>query len=213
LIAAATGELEWGYSDFFGPRAEIPDDVVNRGAVVNMLVSAGANVNATNDNGETALFTLEDDAVKELLKTKINLNARDKYGETALGNTVSEDIAKMLVDAGADIELSDPHGTTPLMKWAGDNEVGNVKVLIQGGAKIDRQDLDGRTALMYAINKGLDDPVEILLNAKANLSIRDNQGDTAFELARKGLQNSKEDYKIRSYQRIIKLLAAAGAVE
>jgi len=206
LIAGSTGELEWETEYAFGPRAEIPDDAVDRGAVVKMLVSAGANVNATNRDGETALFTLEDGAIKELIKAKIDLNARNKDGDTALAETVSADEAKLLVNAGADIELPDPQGATPLMHAAGNNYLDILELLTQAGAMVDRQDNQGRTALMYAVDEGLPDAVKILLQAHAKVDVKDHEGQTAQELAEEGLETSKERYKIRDYSRIIELI-------
>ncbi|MFZ0739572.1 MAG: TonB family protein [Candidatus Acidiferrales bacterium] len=213
LIAGSTGELEWETEYAFGPRAQIPDDAVDRGAVVKMLISAGANVNATDNDGETALFTLEDDAIEELIKAKMNLNARNKEGDTALGDTVSGDVAKLLVEAGAGMELANPRGTTPLMHAAGRNYLDILDVLIRAGAKMDRQDNEGRTALIYAVNEGLPDALKILLQARASVSIKDRQGQTALTLAKKGLETSKEGYKITAYNQIIKQLTSAGAID
>jgi TonB family protein len=209
LIAGSTGELEWETEYAFGPRAEVPDDAVDRGSVVKLLISAGANVNATNAMGETALFTLEDDAIKELIKAQINLNARNKDGDTALGDTVSGNVARLLVEAGANIELANPKGTTPLMHAAGRNYLDILGVLTRAGAKVDRQDNEGRAALMYAVNEGLPDAVRILLQAHASKSIEDKQGQTALALAEQGLAKSKAGYEITAYNQIIKQLASS----
>lgn len=56
--------------------------------VVKALVAAGANVNAANRKGETALMEAADDgyadAVRALLAAGADRNMRDRRGETAL---------------------------------------------------------------------------------------------------------------------------------
>jgi len=53
-----------------------------------VLLLAGANVNATNRNGQTALMYLNENAtievVRDLLAAGANVNARDENGESPL---------------------------------------------------------------------------------------------------------------------------------
>ena len=72
------------------------------------LIEAGANVNATDDYGETALMWAAwynaADAAKMLIEAGADINARDKGGKTALMIAKEEnavDVAALLKAAGA----------------------------------------------------------------------------------------------------------------
>jgi ankyrin repeat protein len=57
-----------------------------------------------------------------------------------------------LVESGADVNLADSNGVTPLMwlEYSRDNAVPLVDLLIAHGADLDAKDKDGLTALSYA---------------------------------------------------------------
>ncbi len=206
LLAGSMGELEFGDIIMGEPHADIPDESVDRARVVRLLLDAGSDVNAKNEDGENALFTIYDEAVRELAKTKININSRNNAGETPLFATVSADVAKSLILAGADPNLTDPEGRTALMHSAKYNYVENLRVLVQAGAKLDVRDKDGSTALMLCAEKGLENSVEVLVNAHANVNLRDHQGLTALGRLRRSQTNN-------GTASAEKLLLAAGATE
>ncbi len=180
LLAGSMGELEFGDIIMGEPHADIPDESIDRARVVRLLLDAGSDVNAKNEDGENALFTIYDEAVRELAKTKININSRNNAGETPLLATVSANVAKSLILAGADPNLTDPEGRTALMHSAQNNYVENLKVLVQTGAKLDAQDKDGSTALMLCTEKDLPDSVRVLVDAHANANLRDHENLTAL---------------------------------
>ena len=72
--------------------------------------AAGADIDAHGWFGETALFSLDEDAVRELIRHHVNLEARNDYGQTALIETVSGSIAEILIKAGSDINAKDKDG-------------------------------------------------------------------------------------------------------
>jgi len=168
LISAATGETGFAFLDVGRGRAEVPEETIHRDAIVKMLLDAGADINARGWDGETALFSLEDDAVRELLRHHINLEARNNYGETALVETVSEDIADLLIKAGANVNAQDKNGRTALIKSAENNYVANLRVLVKApGIRLDHRDRQGSTALMAAKKAHHEDCVQVLLTAGA----------------------------------------------
>jgi TonB family protein len=206
LIAGSTGELNGGVRDIFlTPYAEIPDEVIDRAKVVRLLIDAGADINAVNDEGENALFTVNDETVRELIKTKININIRNKDGETPLIATVASEVAELLVSAGAELNLTDPQGRTALMHGAENNYVENLKVLTRAGARLDLQDNSGSTALMLCAEKGLENSVKVLIDAHANVNIRDHEKFTALVRLRRS-----RGHDINAAE---KLLLAAGGTE
>lgn len=169
-------------------------------------------MNARNKEGETALFSLEDDAVRELIAHRIDLNIRNRDGETALMETVSPDIATLLIKAGADVNVSDSKGRTTLMKAADSNYSAKIRVLTAArGLQINRRDHNGMTALMIAAADASPDCVRALLDAHPDLEARDAFGLTALQLAEQGLKGAREGYKVEGYREAIQLLRNAGA--
>ena len=59
--------------------------------------------------------------------------------------------AKILMDAGADIEKADPNGATPLLMAIGNNQMTTARFLIDKGAKINVSDWYGRTPIWTAV--------------------------------------------------------------
>jgi len=116
----------------------------------------------------------------------------DEDGRTALilaSVMHHTDIVKMLLEAGANPNLTDGYGKTALM-WAaywGRSRTSIVKMLLEAGAKPNLTDKDGKTALMLASEKGHTDIVKMLLNAEANPNLVDVDGKTALmEASRNG---------------------------
>jgi hypothetical protein len=116
LLSGATGDDGFYAGDSGRERAEVPDAMIHRDGVIKLLLDAGADINARGWDGQTALFTIEDEVVEELIRHYINLEIRDNYNETALVETVSGSVAELLIGAGAD---STPAVTTakPRLLW------------------------------------------------------------------------------------------------
>ena len=206
LLAGSMGEIEFEYLNVGESHAEIPGEVIDRAKVVRLLIDAGANVNDVNEEGENALFTIYEEAVRELVKTRIDINARNNDGETPLIATVAPEVAEVLVRAGVKLDLTDTNGQTALMHGAKNNYVENLKVLVRAGANLDLQDSEGSTALMLCAEKGLEDSAKVLANAHANVNLRDHQGLTALgRLYKSGGGNGRAATE--------RLLLAAGGTE
>jgi ankyrin repeat protein len=109
-------------------------------AVIRMLLAQGANPNAQNDGGGTALmYAVEDgEKVRLLLESGADANARSGEGRTALliavGRHGSNDVVKLLLDAGADpsAHLTDGRGALALAVAARDESL--LQLLLDRGA-------------------------------------------------------------------------------
>ena len=126
--------------------------------MVQFLIAQGADVNASEQDGHTALMQLGDDATPDLLWDLINagakINHKNLYGTTALMIVASQknsEIVEELLAAGAEVNASDEDGKTALMLAASEGLVLNVRLLVLAGAKIDARDSEGKNALMHAI--------------------------------------------------------------
>jgi hypothetical protein len=94
----------------------------------------------------------------------------------------NNEVAKMLIDNGADINYQSGLGT-PLMSCAvkGNNEI--AKILIERKANIDAKDANGITAILYATMFKNHELATLLVKANANLDAKDNRGNTPLDYA------------------------------
>jgi TonB family protein len=170
LLSAATGDPGFAIGEMGRWRTEVPEGAIHRDVVVALLLDAGADINAHGWFGDTALFSLEEDVDRELLRHHIDIEARNEYGETALIETVSETVADLLIKAGANVNAQDKKSETALIKAAERNYVAKLRVLVKApGIHLDHRDSHGATALMVAKKAHHEDCVQVLLAAGATL--------------------------------------------
>lgn len=106
---------------------------------LDLLLAAGADINATNDEGITLLhIVIEPGFIPALIKRGADVNARDIEGRTPLMVHLTEpggtDYLAPLLDAGADPNAADNDGvsTLELLREHGDPEA--EALLINAGA-------------------------------------------------------------------------------
>ena len=155
--------------------------------VVQILVSAGADLTAQNGSGNTplalALLSATDYATTigfELLKLGAkDVNARSSVTGKTLLHLVTEEGGRArlgedietLVAAGADLEAVDHRRCTPLFTATAQNNVVACKKLIQHGANANVVDMHGHTPLQVALKHIQIDVAALLIEGGA--SIRD----------------------------------------
>lgn len=87
------------------------------------------------------------DVLRHVIELNADLTARDSRGATALHHASEHlEAAKILVEAGVDINSQDMEERTPLMCCAIDGNHKAAKMLIANGARTDICDNKGRTA-------------------------------------------------------------------
>lgn len=90
-------------------------------------------------------------------------------------------LVELLLNDGADPNITDRDGVTALMRAAGNPRNDNpnpVNILIRKGAEVGTEDNEGRTALMLAFDKGHLQIVWALLNSGANPNVTNRNGQT-----------------------------------
>ena len=94
-------------------------------------------------------------------------------------------VVRLLLDSGADPNLPDDKGRTPLIANSRDLDV--AKMLIAHGANVNAREKDGFTALMNASSVDL---TRLLLQQGANPFAKTDRGQTALDWAKQ--MNDKE---------------------
>ena len=122
--------------------------------VVQVLLDAGADVNMGDSSGNTPLmFAGKSGQVKcvnLLLGAGAIVDKANTYGRTPLWCTWDEEVAKSLIDNGANPNAMDRVGDTPLHAAVMMGYKNVMKTLIQSGADIDRNNNDGVSPLVMA---------------------------------------------------------------
>ena len=168
---------------------------------VEALLTAGADVNAETDAGQTPLWMAASDkwmsveagegcadVARALLAAGARLHARDDLGQTPLYVAATYDsprVAKILIEAGDEVDARDNVGRTALYVAAQKHHVGTVKVLLQHGADVNaRDDWHGDTPLIHAcFATGFSEVWGILIDAGAEVDARNDEGWTALHNA------------------------------
>jgi len=103
-------------------------------ATISAMLDKGANPNLELEDGTTPLFWARTEAgVKALLDGKANVNHQKKNGETRMFDAVqmgNEDVVKLLLLQGSDVNIKNTKGQTVFEKLAGYGEVENLRRLI-----------------------------------------------------------------------------------
>src|SRR5689334_16159745 len=142
-----------------------------------LLIDRGADVNAQNAFGSTALmWSVSDPAkVRLLLDHGAQVNTTAKSGRTALiiaGFTnPSADVVRLLLAKGAKVDVMDQRHVTPMNAATFGNDTATVKLLLDAGADIETADtFIGLTPLMNAAGNRNLEAVKLLMakGAKVN---------------------------------------------
>ena len=118
------------------------------------------------DNFMLDAINIDDaDKVQYALAKGANANATDHAGSTALilATMVDPEIVELLLEHGADVNATDRAGRTALMFASGNGDIEIVKILLANGANVDAMDDNNETAFMISTKNGHDEIAKLLL--------------------------------------------------
>ena len=141
--------------------------VLNDANIVKAYIDAGADVNAKDIDGGTALMCVVAlgrlNVVKELIKAGADVNAKNNEGETALMHVAEFKYPIGIVDAF--IKANNTNNRTALRRANESRRLDIAKELIQAGADVNAKDNNGKSALDYAKEEKHTDIVNLLQEA------------------------------------------------
>jgi ankyrin repeat protein len=124
------------------------------------------------------------DAVRSLLRQRVDVNAHQADGATALhwaAHWDDLDSANLLIRARADVNAKNDYGATPLWLACTNGNAAMVEKLLAAGADPTTPGTSGATPLMQCARTGNADAVKSLLQRKADVNAKENeQGQTAL---------------------------------
>ena len=188
---------------------------------VEALIKGGANVNERNENEDTALMIAIEKGFKNVIKLLIELgadvNIQNKWKKTplitlldsriqklsavkhehlSLGDFFSfnvYDIVKLLIDAGADVNIRDDWHTALFEAIANNHSSDIIKLLIDANADVNSKSNSNSTILMelaievsYTFDfdkmSNLLNSAYLLIEAGADIDAKNDDGQTALSL-------------------------------
>ena len=174
--------------------------------IVNLLITAGADVNIEVKGGITPLHeaathsTSNVHVVAALIQSGAKVDQQSSRGLTPLhlaADSHAHEIAKHLLESGANPNATTGSGVTPLhlaVSYSSSSDVSILKILIDGGARVDSLASNGSTPLHYAADTGSKERVQFLVENGAEINLRNKRDATPLNYAFENRDNRVAQY-------------------
>ncbi|HNG94299.1 MAG TPA: ankyrin repeat domain-containing protein [Acidobacteriota bacterium] len=172
--------------------------------MVRLLIENGANVNATDSLGVTALMHAANmdrvDIASLLIEKGANVNVKTKSGWPILAGIAekgpSTEIVRLLLEKGANVNEIAPQGATALLQNLRSNRqtMAVLQLMLDKGANVNAADIGGTTPLhRAAFHPNGEEFVKLLLDRNANPNLKNNAGQTPLTIAIKSGNTKSAD--------------------
>lgn len=159
--------------------------------IVNNLLDAGADPNKSSKFHtykplHAAALQGHIDVISSLLDSGANIDGKTEQGEGVLHVAMANQSGitlEYLIERGANLELEDELGLTPLLNAALSGKPEFVRLLHDNRADINATMIGGRNALHIAASLGHQKVVETLISLGIDMELKDDEGQTALDNA------------------------------
>lgn len=218
-VTDATFEIR---SCFGGSSGTVLHAAIGKPEVIKLLLDKGADIDSFNNSGNTPLIVAanrgEIETIEVLLKHGANINKRKGGDSTALSRGVHHiNVVKLLLDGGADPNIADEFGKTPL--WYASAYKGNINIvnlLLENGADITVQAKKYKETLLHiSALYGHDELVKLYLEKGLDVNVSDNRGYTplywSISSDNSEFNNSNVNVPKKTNNKVTQLLLVNGA--
>lgn len=129
--------------------------------------------------------------VQYLLERGADANVSGVFGQMPLHLASEPEIAGLLLEHGAEPDVLDQRGGTPLQIAAANGKTAMIKFLLEHGAAVDLPNEEGGTPLMAACTHGESRAVKLLVEAGADVNHRGHSNRTPLHQAVQGNQKAR----------------------
>ena len=195
--------------------AEIVRELINKGADINWTMTEGYGSDRGSTIGDQLSSCSNLEVIKVMIDAGFDFNSSGQFGPPLVHYAETDEfkIVKLLLNSGANVNVADKYGRTPVQAAAARGNSKMLKLLIDSGGKVNVTSqgvtplfeaiLGNEVALAFAV--GTSEPnfenIRVLIDAGANVNaVHDDKSllDMAYE---------------RGYEEAIKMLEDAGATK
>ncbi len=152
-------------------------------SIIQYLIVRGVDVNASNENGSTALhiavYNNDFEAINLLLDSGANLKIQDKNGLKPLDYLSKEQKSYILLKRAGNLEEIQ----SLLLEFISEENIIGVEMAIKQGAALNLHNSDGATPLILAAKLGFTDISDVLLRYGADPTVLSADGLMAIDYA------------------------------
>ncbi|OLN88041.1 putative ankyrin repeat protein-like protein 1 [Colletotrichum chlorophyti] len=156
---------------------------------IEKLLEYGADLEARLRNGKTALhvaISMRSSPLTEFLSDQGAYLDRRVNEHTALTFAIATncpDIAEVLIEAGANVDLPSLKGNFPLLAAAAIGDIGTMKLLLSRGAKLEAVGSEGYMAIHMAAHENQLEALHLLFKAGSPIDPLTEHGETPLTIA------------------------------
>lgn len=188
------------------PKPQDLNSLVRRlGLIINVLLSAGANIETPDDNGRTSLQAALDSAdwtmAEQLVFLGSNLEVANSKAQNPLSAAVegnAESLARLLIYRGQDPNSVDTNGNPLLVQAISLKNEPMARLLLESGADVNGRTARGTPALNVAFFQEMGGLFQFMVENGADIGKKDAAGRTILHVAAENLHLPAVDILVKA---------------